>query len=154
MKDMDYVRIRVDPGSLGEESVCWARMLVMMYRRWAERQGLKVTEVQPGTIEVDGGVPSAIAGSETGVHRLVRISPFDEQKLRHTSFAYVQAFHSRSKYRPPATAQWGGQIRNYIIDPYKLVKDVRTEHQTENVWTVLQGDISPFIEAYAKQLCQ
>jgi peptide chain release factor 2 len=218
-------------------------MLLRMYSRYAEAQGWSpaVLELQPGdeagvkraTIQVSGGFAFGNFKAERGVHRLVRISPFDSNKRRHTSFAAVdvvpevdddieieinegdlrvdtyrasgaggqhvnttdsavrithlptgivvacQAERSqhmnRAKalkmlkaklyelamdekrrdmerfYGPKGEIAWGSQIRSYVLQPYTMVKDLRTSEETSNVTRVLDGDIQPFIEAYLKQ---
>jgi len=234
--------VSINPGAGGIESCDWAEMLLRMYRRWAERRGfaVEILELQGND---EGGIKSvsmAIRGpyangymrSEIGVHRLVRISPFDAQKRRHTSFASVDATpefddeisieidekdvrietyraggaggqhvnktdsavrmthiptgvvaacqNERSQFRNKTMAMrmlkaklyrleemerdaelkklygakgevaFGSQIRNYVLQPYQLVKDVRTGHETGNIQAVLDGDLDAFMEAYLK----
>jgi len=234
--------VAIHPGAGGIESCDWASILLRMYTRWAERSGFEseLLEVQPND---EGGIKSAtlaIRGpnangylrGELGVHRLVRISPFDANKRRHTSFASVdvlpefdddvdveidlkdvrfetyraggaggqhvnktesavRAIHEptgvvaacqneRSQHRNKTMAlrmlkgklfqlqqaerdaelkkmygekgevAFGSQIRNYVMQPYQLVKDVRTGEETSNVEAVLDGDLDPFVEAYLR----
>jgi peptide chain release factor 2 len=235
--------VSVNPGAGGIESCDWAQMLVRMYTRWAERSGfgIETIELVPND---EGGIKTAsfaVRGpyaygylrSEIGVHRLVRISPFDAQKRRHTSFAAVDVMpefeeeveieiaekdlkvetyrsggaggqhvnktesavrithmptgvvaacqNERSQHRNRAMAMkmlkaklfrlqemerdaelkkvygekgeiaFGSQIRNYVLQPYQLVKDVRTDQETAGVDGVLDGAIDPFIEAYLRR---
>jgi peptide chain release factor 2 len=232
--------ITIHPGAGGTESQDWAQMLLRMYVRWSERKGFKleVLDQQPGdeagiksaTLAIYGDYAYGMLLAEAGVHRLVRISPFDQAARRHTSFAslYVwpelpedvdieidekdirvdtfrssgaggqhvnvtdsairithiptgivvscqnersqhknraqamkvlkaRLFDIRMKEQEAKLAQLGGekrdiafgsQIRNYVLQPYQLVKDLRTREQTGDVNRVLDGDIDQFIKAY------
>jgi peptide chain release factor 2 len=232
--------VTIHPGAGGTESQDWAEMLLRMYMRWTERRGLKreVMEVQPGdeagiksaTFSVIGDYAYGMLLAEAGVHRLVRISPFDQAARRHTSFASVYVWpelpedveidiedkdlrvdtfrssgaggqhvnvtdsairithlptgivvscqNERSQHKNRASAMrvlksrlfdlkmreqdarlaqlggekrdiaFGSQIRNYVLQPYQMVKDLRTKEQTGDVNRVLDGDIDQFIKAY------
>ena len=229
----------IHPGAGGTESQDWAQMLLRMYLRWAERRGYetKVLDLQPGeeagiksaTFMVSGAYAYGYLKNEAGVHRLVRISPFDANKRRHTSFTavlvspeiedeievdireedlkidtfrasgaggqhvnktssavrithlptgiVVSCQNERSQHRNRESAMkilrsrlyerelnqqeqklediigqkreiaWGNQIRSYVLQPYRLVKDHRTGLEMGNVDPVLDGDIGPFIES-------
>ncbi len=232
--------VTIHPGAGGTESQDWADMLLRMYLRWAERQGFQtvLNDYQPGeeaglksaTFSVNGDYAYGLLTSEIGVHRLVRISPFDQAKRRHTSFASVfvspeidesievdikpedlrvdtyrssgkggqhvnttdsavrithmpsgivvscQNERSQHKNRERAMSMlrsklyeaelekkraetkkiedskldidFGSQIRSYVLQPYRLVKDHRTKEEVGDVDRVLDGDIQPFIRAY------
>jgi peptide chain release factor 2 len=230
----------IHPGAGGTESQDWAEMLLRMYLKWAERRGFKteVIDYQPGeeaglksvTFRVEGEYAYGLLAAEAGVHRLVRISPFDQAARRHTSFAslfvypeidenieveindkdlrvdtyrstgaggqhinttdsavrithlptgtVVSCQNQRSQHQNRAVAMqvlraklyelelekqraataaleankadisFGSQIRNYVLAPYRLVKDARTKLERGDVDNVLAGDIDDFIKAY------
>lgn len=234
--------VTIHPGAGGTESQDWADMLLRMYLRWAERQGFQtvLNDYQPGeeaglksaTFSVNGEYAFGLLTSEIGVHRLVRISPFDQAKRRHTSFASVfvspeidesievdikpedlrvdtyrssgkggqhvnttdsavrithnptgivvscQNERSQHKNRERAMSMlrsklyefelekkraatkkiedskldidFGSQIRSYVLQPYRMVKDHRTKVEVGDVDRVLDGDLQPFIGAYLR----
>ena len=247
--DGSDVILRITSGAGGTEAMDWAGMLERMYRRFAERQGLKMALIERVEGE-EAGIKTAVyelsgsaegytgAGaygvlkSEHGVHRLVRLSPFNANNLRQTSFALIEVlpvikadtdvqidekdlridvYHSGghggqgvnttdsavrithlptntvvaiqnersqhqnkekameilrgklaqmqieqhaaslSELRAGESAGWGQQIRNYVMQPYQLVKDTRTGHETSDVSAVLDGKISEFIDAYLER---
>ena len=232
--------VSIHAGAGGTEAQDWAEMLLRMYLRWAERKGFKSTiiDYQPGdeagvksvSMTLEGEYAYGYAKAEIGIHRLVRISPFDAGGRRHTSFAsvfvypevddeivveidesdlridtyrstgaggqhvnktdsavrlthfptgiVVQCQNERSQHKNKAMAMkylksriyelklqeqnakldevnklkkdiaWGSQIRSYVLHPYKMIKDHRTNLEVGNVGRVLDGDIDDFIEAY------
>jgi peptide chain release factor 2 len=241
--DANDTYLEVHAGAGGTESQDWANMLLRMYVRWAERHGLKVDYIEEtageeagiksATIEVKGRNAYGWLKTENGVHRLVRISPFDSNARRHTSFASVTVYpvvddrinvdikeadvrvdtmraggaggqhvnktesairlthiptnivvvcqNDRSQHRNRAQAWqmlrarlyelelkkreeraaaeqaaktdigWGHQIRSYVLQPYQMVKDLRTGVSTSNTGGVLDGDIDEFMEAALAQ---
>lgn len=241
-EDPSSAIISINAGAGGTEACDWVAMLMRMYTRWAESKGFKtqIIDILPGeeagiknvTMLFQGDYAYGYLKAERGVHRLVRISPFDSNKRRHTSFAsvevipeidedikidvkeaelridvfragghggqgvnttdsavrithlpsgiVVQCQNERSQLKNKATAlkvlksrlheremnrrqeaaqknydskqeiAWGSQIRSYVLYPYKMVKDHRTDHETSNTAAVLDGDIQGFIEAFLK----
>jgi peptide chain release factor 2 len=243
--DMDRKNaiVTIHPGAGGTESQDWAEMLMRMYLRWIERRGFKreIIDLQPGeeagiknvTLTVIGEYAYGLLGAEAGIHRLVRISPFDQAARRHTSFASVYVWpelpddidieidekdirvdtfrssgaggqhvnvtdsairlthlptgivvscqNERSQHKNRASAMkvlksrlydlrlkeqqarldqlggekkqiaFGSQIRSYVLQPYQMVKDLRTRFQVGDVNRVLDGDLDDFIKAYLMQ---
>lgn len=242
--DFNNAFVAINSGAGGTESQDWADMLLRMYLRWGDRNGFKteVLDTQYGdeagiksaTVQFSGDYAFGYLKTEIGVHRLVRISPFDSNKRRHTSFAsifvypeadediqvevkeedlkvdvyrasgpggqgvnttdsavrlthipsgiVVQCQNERSQHKNKASAikvlkarlyeieqekqdeekkemekqkkkiEWGSQIRSYVLHPYRLVKDLRTNVETGNVDAVLDGDLDVFIQAFLRFL--
>ncbi len=238
--------LQITAGAGGTESCDWAEMLMRMYLMWSQKQGFKVKELnhQSGdvagiktvTLEIEGEFAFGWLKGENGVHRLVRISPFDSNAKRHTSFASVYVYPLvddsieitinpseiswetmrssgaggqnvnkvetavRLRHQPSGIViensetrsqldnktkamqllksqlyeielqkkmaarseieaskkkiEWGSQIRNYVMQPYKLVKDVRTQAETSDVDGVMNGNIDAFLKAYLMYMGQ
>ena len=240
-EDMDAASafLTIHSGAGGTESCDWTSMLYRLYGRWVERRGFTMTilDIQDSEggiksvdMQIDGEFAHGLLKGECGIHRLVRISPFDSNARRHTTFAsvyvspvfdddivvdvkpddirvdtyrasgaggqhvnktssavrmthletgiVVQCQNERSQLKNRSTAMkvlrsrlfeyyrrekeqersanaaekrdigWGSQIRSYVFQPYTMVKDLRTRHETGNIQSVMDGDIDPFIDAY------
>ena len=189
--------VTIRAGAGGVDAADFAEMLLRMYLRWAERHGYAVKVMDTSYAEEAGlksvtfevNVPYAYGNLsvEGGTHRLVRISPFDNQGRRQTSFSAVRITHlptgivvsmqneksqiqnraaalrvmqsrllllkkaeeaaERKELAGDIKASWGDQMRSYVLNPYQMVKDLRTEHETGNPDKVFDGDIDDFIEA-------
>jgi peptide chain release factor 2 len=232
--------LAIHAGAGGTESQDWAQMLLRMYLRWAEREGYssRVLDISPGDeagiknafINIEGKYAYGYLKADRGVHRLVRLSPFDSAHMRHTSFALVEVMpeadekgditinsddlridvyrasghggqsvqknstavrithlpsgivvtcqNERSQFQNKeyamkvlrarlmeleikrqseeqarlkgehVSAEWGNQIRSYVLHPYKMVKDHRSSYETSDTSAVLDGDLNPFLQAY------
>lgn len=241
--DKNNAILSINAGAGGTESCDWVSMLLRMYTRWSERKGYKIqtTDLLPGeeagiknvTLRIFGDYAFGYLKAEKGVHRLVRISPFDSNKRRHTSFASVDVIpeisddiqievkpeelridvfrssgpggqsvntadsavrithlptsivvacqNERSQHQNKQTAmkilkarlyelerikqeeklsslagakqkiEWGSQIRSYVMQPYQMVKDHRTQVESGNVQAVMDGDIDMFITTFLKR---
>ena len=241
--DRDVI-MRIHAGAGGTDAQDWAQILLRMYSRWAEKNGLKMQTIEQSageeaglksiTLEVEGDFAYGKLKGEHGVHRLVRLSPFNADSLRQTSFAKVEILpkidqpsdlnidekdlkidvyragghggqsvnttdsavrithlptsiavaiqNERSQLQnkemamtvlrsrlaqlqmeqhqekldqikgPNQSAEWGNQIRSYVLHPYKQVKDLRTKHETSDAESVLDGDLNPFIDAYLEHI--
>jgi peptide chain release factor 2 len=244
--DKNNCILTINSGAGGTEACDWANMLLRMYQRWAESRGweVEVTDALPGegagiksaTLRIQGENAYGFCKAERGVHRLVRISPFDSNKRRHTSFAsvdtiaeleentteivlpptefHVDTFRSggkggqnvnkvetavrithlptglvvasqaqRSQHQNRATAMtlllsrifaqrqdaakaemerfygekgsvsWGNQIRSYVFQPYRMVKDLRTGVETSDVQGVMDGNLDPYVNGWLRAGC-
>jgi len=179
--DANDCYLEVHAGAGGTEAQDWAEMLVRMYSRWAEAHGHKVewleesageeAGLKSATLKVSGHNAYGWLKTESGVHRLVRISPYDSSARRHTSFASAwiypviddeidvtvddkdlrvdtyRASGAGGQHVNKTDIGWGHQIRSYVMQPYQMVKDTRTDVETSNVQGVLDGDLDDFMAA-------
>lgn len=160
----EQVMLLINAGADGPESQDWAAMLLRMYLRWSARRGFLIAKgrkidraesggIKRATLIVTGDGVGRLLRCEHGIHRLVRISPHDPSGRRHTFFADVEITETVCGHMiepqswRPRSGMWGNQIRSYVLDPYKMVKDLRTAYQTEDVESVFDGQIDGFIEA-------
>ncbi|MBF8266505.1 MAG: peptide chain release factor 2 [Dehalococcoidia bacterium] len=238
--DIRNAILAIHAGAGGTESQDWAKMLLRMYLRWAEREGYasRILDLSPGDeagvksvfLNIEGKYAYGYLKADRGVHRLVRISPFDSAHMRHTSFVLVEVLpeakeqgditidaddlridvfragghggqavqknstavrithlptgivvtcqNERSQFQNKeyamkvlrsrlmeremkrrseeqgrlrgehVSAEWGSQIRSYVLHPYRMVKDHRSGYETSDTAAVLDGDLNPFLEAY------
>ena len=173
--------LRLNAGAGGTESCDWAAMLFRMYSKWADKKGftLEVLDSLDGdeagiksiTFQVNGENAYGYLKSEKGVHRLVRISPFNAAGKRQTSFVSCDVMPDIKQDIDIEIAEqeenaakeagirgevkeigWGSQIRSYVLQPYTMVKDHRTDVETGNADAVLDGNIDIFINGYLKWL--
>ncbi len=169
--------VTVNAGAGGTDAQDWAEMVLRMEMRWAEKRGFDVellgassgeeAGVKSATFWVRGENAYGLYGSEKGIHRLVRLSPFDSANRRQTSFAGVEVLPmtmlrfkllERQEYQRheeiacergwAQDANFGSQIRSYVLHPYTMVKDHRTNHEMSDVNRVLGGDLDGFVRAY------
>lgn len=160
--------ITIKAGAGSAESSAWMTMLKLMYIRWAEKHNFEETgrsdtlmdgELKEASIKFRGKLVFSWLRGEIGVHRLVHISPHNEQNRRHTSFASVSVrriyeghiidpYERRDFTVAIPDSGSGHQIRSYILHPYEMVKDLRTNYETDNVKAVLAGEIDDFLAAY------
>ena len=185
--DKNNAIVSFHPGAGGTEAQDWASMLYRLYTRWGEKHGFNVklvdwldgdeAGIKSATIMVEGPNAYGYLKSENGVHRLVRISPFDSSGRRHTSFSSVEVMPEfedddsivikdedmeiklREKLEKiediqgnKANIEWGSQIRSYVFMPYTLAKDTRTGYEDGNIDAVMDGEIDGFINAYLKHI--
>lgn len=161
-RDRSGALLTIRAGAFGEDSQEWVKMLVRMYSQWGASHNYKVHTLEidhSSKIEISGDWAYGSMRSEIGVHRLVRISPFDTEGRRLACFASVmvapdigepdkgddKAFEDYKK-----RTKWGSQTRSYVMHPYQQVSDLRTEYKTSDVAGVLDGNLDAFIEAYLR----
>jgi len=141
----------------------WAEMLLRMYIGWATMRGfnLDIVDQTPGdevglksaTIAISGEYAFGYLQSERGVHQLVRLSPFDSAHRRQVSRVLVQvrpAIADKIDNEIDSYTERGETIRSYMLYPFQVVRDLRTEHETSQTQQVLDGDLDAFMEAYLK----
>ena len=165
--DSNNAILKLNAGAGGTESCDWAGMLYRMYTRWAERKGFTVevldyldgdeAGIKSVTFQVNGENAYGYLKSEKGVHRLVRISPFNAQGKRQKAKLYLLEQQKNAEKLSGIRGEvkeigWGNQIRSYVMQPYTMVKDHRTNAEISNTNAVLDGNLDPFINAYLKWL--
>ena len=150
--------IEIHAGAGGTESQDWADMLRRMYLKWSDKKKFKsnlISEhrgdeagIKSATIKIEGDYVFGWLKKESGIHRLVRISPFDSGARRHTSFASVWIYPvvDENINNSKSEIGWGHQIRSYILQPYRLVKDNRTNFESTSPDKILDGDLDKFLE--------
>jgi protein subunit release factor B len=140
--------IKITPGAGGIDACVFVHTLKVMYLRWAKSAGhhaeMLIDLPTEAMLSISGDVYPHLQ-HEAGVHRLVRRSPYDAASRRITCFATVEVWTPAVE---GTLAEKNGQIRSYVLDPYRLVKDHRTGYDTANVDAVLGGDLSGFFEAW------
>jgi len=151
--------LEIHAGAGGTESQDWAEMLRRMYIKWASNKDFKfqlISEhkgdeagIKSSTIKISGEYIYGYLKNESGIHRLVRISPFDSGARRHTSFASVWVYPvlDENIEKSKSDIGWGHQIRSYVLHPYRLVKDNRTGEESTDPDKILDGDIDNFLES-------
>jgi protein subunit release factor B len=157
---IDQAIVSIHPGAGGADAKDWAAMLMRMYLRWCEKRGYKtdIIDYQEGdevgiddvSFTVEGDAAYGYLRSEIGVHRLVRISPFNADHIRQTVFAAVDVTSGNEVTNSVTQQKTSSHIRNYILSPYRLVKDLRTQYEDTNVDSVLDGNLDGFINAFVK----
>lgn len=158
--------IQIKAGAAEKNSTYWASMLSGMYERWAKRKNIRHQVLEYQMFERGGMLRSTIAlavepealESEIGIHRMVRTTPLDDSGSHYTVFASVMVmqhlpYWTDAPLAPENTVAdiaFNGHIRNYVFDPYKLVKDRRTGYETKNIQGVLAGNIDGILDAWKK----
>ena len=162
--DKSSARVSIYAGAGGPEAFLWVQMLLHMLTKWGESKKFTITQfekvedeemgIQSVTIQIMGDYAYGLLKSEEGVHRLIRIPPHNTDNRRHLSFAsiYVSPCLGEQIESFRKEKQTLAQIRNYTLDPYRQIKDLRTNVETEDTNKVLSGDLDIFILGYLKSL--